>query len=105
MPAAVITTQPTRWQRRARAAGRLAVDVLLIVLHLAVAVVVLAVRIPYTLLGIFARAAATAELALSTRTGRTPFGQTAGVALAAAFVAEFTAGVRTGWHTATTTTR
>jgi hypothetical protein len=105
MPAVVITMQPGRWQRRARAAGRAVVGCLLLALHLAMAVVVLAVRIPYTLLGIFARTAATAELALAARTGRTPFGQTAGVALAAAFVAEFAGGVRTGYRTATTTTR
>ena len=101
MAAVLITSQPGRWQRRARTVSRAAVRGLLLALHLAVAVVVLAVRVPYTLLGIAARTAATAELRLSARTGRTPLGQTAGVALAHAFVTEFAAGYRT----ATTTTR
>lgn len=85
----LITTQPLRWQRRTRVAGRAVGDVVLLIVHLAVAVIVLAVRVPYTLLGIAARAAARAELALSARTGRPPLGQIAGMTLAIAFVTEF----------------
>jgi hypothetical protein len=94
MPHVLITTQPGPWQRRTRAAGRAAASGLLLALHLAVAVLVLAIRIPYTLLGIAARTAATTELRLSARTGRDPLGQTIGVALAAAFVTEFAASYR-----------
>lgn len=101
MPAVLITSQPGRWQRQARTAGLAAVNVLLLALHLLVAVLVLAVRIPYTLLGIAARAAATAELRLSARTGRTPLGQTIGVTIAAAFTHEF----RAGYTAATPTIR
>lgn len=100
MPAVVITSQSGRWRRRARTAGRAVVGVLLLAVHMLVAALVLAVRVPYTLLGIPARAAATAELALSARTGRTPLGQTVGVTIAAAFTAEFRAG-----YTAATPTR
>ncbi|NUP49185.1 MAG: hypothetical protein HOW97_18040 [Catenulispora sp.] len=97
MRSVVVTTQPGPWQRRAQGAGRLALRGLLLGLHLLVAVVVLAVRIPYTLLGIAARTAAAAELRLSARTGRTPLGQTVGVTLAAAFTGEF----RAGYHAPT----
>jgi hypothetical protein len=51
-------------------AGQAAASGLLLALHLVVAVLVLAIRIPYTLLGIAARTAATTELRLSARTGR-----------------------------------
>lgn len=101
MPAVLVTTQPTRWQRRVRAAGRHAVGGLLLALHLTVAVIVLAVRIPYAALGIAARGAARAELWLAAFTGRRPLGQTAGVALAAAFTDEFI----TAYRQTTATTR
>lgn len=87
----VITTAPRPWARRTRAAEQAVTAVLLLAAHLAVAVIVLAIRIPYTLLGMAARTAARLELRLSAATGRPPLGQTAGVALAGAFAAEFRA--------------
>jgi hypothetical protein len=98
MPSTLIITQPTGWRRRTRQAGRVARDGVLLALHLAVAVIVLAVRIPYTLLGIAARSAAAAELALTARTGRRPLGQTFGVVIAAAFTHEFATAARANYY-------
>jgi hypothetical protein len=98
MPHALITTQPGPWRRRTRRAGQAAVSGLLLALHLVVAVLVLAIRIPYALITPIARAAAGAELRLSARTGRAPLGQTAGVTLAAIFAHEFITAHRQNSH-------
>lgn len=94
MAPVLITTQPGPWRRRTRTAGRYAAAGALLVLHLAVAVIVLAIRIPYTLITPLAHAAARAELRLSARTGQAPIGQTVGVAIAHAFLTEFAAAHR-----------
>lgn len=97
MPAALITTHPSRWRRRSRTAGRIALTSAAIVLHLVVAVIVLALRITYAAITVTATAAAWAELYLAQRTGRPALGQTAGVHLAAAF----TTGFRDAYHATT----
>jgi len=89
MPAALVTTQPSPWARRARTAGRLVLAVAVTVLHLVVAVIVLAVRIAHVITTVAATHAAYAELYLSRHTGRPPLGQATGAALAHAFTQEF----------------
>lgn len=98
MPHILITTQPGPWRRRTRRAGRAAVSGLLLGLHLVVAVLVLAIRIPYALITPLAHAAAGAELRLAARTGHTPLGQTVGVALVAIFAHEFVTAHRQNSH-------
>lgn len=94
MATVVISAVPGVWQRRTRAAGRAVTTGLIVTLHLVLAAMVLTVRISYAVLGMLARTVATAELRLSVLTGRTPLGQTAGVALTTALAAEF----RTAYH-------
>lgn len=95
MPAVLVTTQPTRWQRRARIARRYALAVAVTVLHLVVAAVVLPLRIAHVILSMAATRAAYAELYLATKTGRSPLAQAAGVAFAAALADGFRDGYKT----------
>lgn len=97
MPAALITTHPSRWRRRARTAGRIAASAAVTVLHLVVAVIVLALRITYAVITVTATAAAWTELYLAQHTGRPALGQVAGVAL----ITAFGAGFRDAYHATT----
>lgn len=94
MPAVLIAARPSPWQRRARTTGRYALALAVAVLHLAVASIVLPLRITHVILGMAATQAAYTELYLASKTGRQPLGQAAGVALTTAFAHEF----RTAYH-------
>ncbi len=94
MTSVLVTARPSRWRRRARTAGRVTLAAVLIALHLAVGVVVLAVRITHVIVTATATQVAYAELYLAQRTGRPALGQAAGIALTTAFAAEF----RTAHH-------
>lgn len=89
MPAPVITSQPSPWRRHARTSGRIALAAAVVAVHLLIAAVVLAFRITHVIASLAATGAAYTELYLAKRSGRPALGQAAGVAITAAFAAEF----------------
>lgn len=85
----LITAQPNRWQRAVRWSRRAAVTGSVLTAHLALGLVVLTLRTARVIVTICATIAAWLELYLAERTGRPPFGQVAGMGVAAAFADEF----------------
>ena len=89
MHACVITAKPNRWQRCVRAVAR-QVPRLLVGLGLVLmGLVVFAIRTVRAIANLVAHHAARLEFTLAARTGRQPVGQTIGVGVTAAFIAEF----------------
>lgn len=85
----LVVAKPTRWQRTVRAARRMAVTGTVLAAHLALGAVVLVLRTARVVITICATLAAWLELYVADRTGRPPFGQIAGMGIAAAFTDEF----------------
>lgn len=85
----VITAKPTRWQRCVRAAAHWVPRLLIGAGMVLLGIVVFAIRTVRAIANLVAHHAARLEYALAARTGRQPVGQTIGVGVTAAFVAEF----------------
>jgi hypothetical protein len=85
----LITAAPNRWQRAVRWSRRAAVTGMVLAAHLALGLVVLTLRTALVVVTICATLAGWLEMYLAQRTGRPPFGQVAGMGVAAAFTDEF----------------